>query len=195
MKASWIVLGVLGAVALVVVGGFASAVGTYNGFVKQSEGITAQSSQVDVAYQLAFRLLPRLENLTQRYLDAEEGIHTQVAALRSGLGGAMNGSVEQKDNYTQQLFNTVLLLAGRAESYPNLKSDQLFRDTMTEVTNAEYRINAEKVRYNDKVRDYNAQRKQCCMPLLVANMFGFGEREYIRFADRPNVSAFPAGEL
>lgn len=192
-KGSWIALAVLGAVGLIVLGVLGSAVGTYNSFVKESEQVDSQGKQVDVAYQRAFRLLPTLERLTTQYMQNEADIMTQVAGLRSGLGAAQNGTLNQKDNYTDQLVDLVLLVGARAEAYPDLKADQLFRDLMDEVTNTENKIAMEKVRYNDNVRDYNAHRRECCIPMFVANTFGFGAKEYIGFADRPNQSSFPEG--
>ena len=193
VKGSWIALGVLGAIVLVVLGTVASAVGTYNSLVTESEGVDAQGKQVDVAYQRAFGLLPELERLTRTYMQNEREVLENVTALRSGLGAAENGTFEEKDEFLSQYVQFVALVGNRVENYPDLKADALFQKTMDEITNSFNKIAMEKVRYNDRVQEYNAHRRQCCIPAFVANTFGFDAKEYIGYEDRPNQTSFPPG--
>lgn len=194
VKGTWIVLGVLAAIALVVLGGAASAVGTYNSLVSESEGVDGQSRQVDVAYQRAFRLVPQLTLLAEQYMQNEREVLENVTALRAGLSAAENGTFEAKDAYLQEFVTFVALVGNRAEAYPQLRADRLFATTMDEIVNSENRIAMEKVRYNDRVQEYNAHRRKCCVPMIVAGMFGFDPKEYIGFEDRDNQSQFPEGQ-
>lgn len=193
VKGTWIALGVIAAIGLVALGLVGSAVGTYNSLVSESEGVDAQAKQVDVQYQRAFGLLPQLESLTRQYMQNERELLENVTALRSGLSSAQNGTFEQKDAFLGEYVKFVALVGNRAEAYPNLKADQLFQQTMDEVTNSFNKIAAEKVRYNDRAQGFNAHRRQCCIPLFVANTFGFDAKEYIGFSDRPNQATFPSG--
>ena len=182
-KATWIVLGVLGAVLLVLLGTVASAVGTYNGLVHEEEEVTKQFNIVGVAYDRAFELLPYLVELAERYMQNESDIQTRVAALRTGIPLAQNGTIEEQDSAIADLRNTVLLIAARAEAYPELRSDRLIQQTMDEWVNSVNKATAEKVRYNDKAQTYNAHRRECCFPVLIAGMFGFEEKDYIGSRD------------
>jgi LemA protein len=194
-KGTWIALGVIGAILLIVIGGIASAVSAYNSLNAESKSVDAQSKQVDVQYQRAFGLLPQLTNITDRYMQNESDVQKQVAALRSGAAITSSaGSLNQKDNYTQQLSNLVLLVGSRAENYPDLVASHLYANLQTEVTNTYNKIAAEKVRYNERVQTYETHRTSCCIPLLVASSFGFGAKEYVGFSDRPDQSTFPAGQ-
>ena len=192
-KGTWIALGVLGAIVLLVLGVVGAGIGTYNGFVRETEAIDAQSKQVDVAYQLAFRLVPQLTNLTLTYMQNERDVITEATALRSGLAAAGNGTFEAKDEFLNEFVTFVALVGNRVENYPELKADQLFRDTMSQIVTAETKVAMEKVRYNDRVQAYNQHRRECCIPLFVAGAFGFEAKEYIGFKDRPNQSGFPEG--
>lgn len=194
VKATWIVLAVLGAVALLVLGVVGSAVGAYNSLNSERNGIQAQSKQVDVQYQRAFELLPKILNITDSYMQNERDIQTQVAALRSGLTTAQNGNLTQKDNYSTQLNNLVLLVGNRAENYPDLKASGLVANLQDEVTNTYNKITSEKVRYNDRVQEYNTHRSTCCLPLLVANMFGFSAETYIGYTDSTLQTPKPTGQ-
>lgn len=193
-KGTWIALGVVGAILLVVLGVIGSAIGTYNSFVNEREAVDAQSKIVDVQYQTAFRLVPQVVALAQQYLQNETEVQTSVAALRSGLSKAENGSFSDKDAYSDQITATrSLIVAVVNENYPNLKGSELYRDSINTVINAENKIQMEKVRYNDRVQAYNAHRLQCCIPVFVANSFGFTQKEYIGYEGRPNTSEFPVG--
>ena len=193
VKGTWIALGVIGAIVLLVLGAVGSAVGTYNAFVTETEAVDAQSKQVDVAYQTAFRLVPQLVNLTTTFMQNEREVITNATALRGGLVDAGNGTFEAKEAYLQDMIRFVALVGNRAEAYPELRSNELFQDTMASIVTAENKIQMEKVRYNDRVETYNAHRRQCCIPLLVAGMLGFEPKEYVGFEGRPNTSTFPEG--
>ena len=193
-KGTWIALGVLGAIALVVLGALGSGVSTYNKFVNEREGVDAQSKQVDVQYQKAFNTVPQIVALAQQYLQNESEVQTSVAALRSGLAKAQNGSFEDKERFVQNLnATTAIVVKSVNENYPNLKSVALYEDTIIQIVNVQNEIAMEKIRYNDRTQAYNAHRQQCCIPLIVANSFGFTAKEYIGFKDRPNQSSFPEG--
>lgn len=194
-KGTWIVLGVIGAILLIVIGGIASAVSAYNSLNAESKSVDAQSKQVDVQYQRAFGLLPQLTNITDRYMKNESDVQREVAALRSGLATATTtGSLNQKDNFSQQLSNLILLVGARSENYPELKAARLYENLQTEVTNTYNKVASERIRYNERVLKYETHRTSCCMPLLVANMFGFDAKEYIGFSNSPKQTEFPAGQ-
>src|SRR5690349_21815922 len=116
MKVWIIVLGVLAAIALLVLGIVGAAVGAYNSLNAERNTVDAQSKQVDVQYQRSFALVPQLTNLTQQYMQNEKDVQEQVAALRSGLVTAQNGDLQAKDNYTLQFANFVALVGNRAEN-------------------------------------------------------------------------------
>ena len=59
-----------------------------------------------------------------------------------------------------------------AESYPDLKANQNFRDLQFELAGTENRISVERQRYNGTVQAYNTRVRQ--MPTsLVAPLLGF----------------------
>jgi LemA protein len=63
------------------------------------------------------------------------------------------------------------------ESYPNLKADAQFQRLMDELSMTENRIAVERMRYNERVQEYNTQRRR--FPSNVtAKMFGFKEYPY-----------------
>lgn len=190
-KGTWIALGILGAIALVAVGVVGAGIGTYNSLTDESVGIDGQAKQVDVAYQRAFRLVPQIVNLSDKYVDKTSEAYARVTALRAGVSDAQNGTLAQKEAAAQQIGPTFNFMV---EAYPDIRFDAVYQQVIDEIVNTENKIAAEKVRYNDQVTAYNAHRRKCCLPVFVANMFGFEEREFIGFQDRPNQGRFPEGE-
>lgn len=194
-KGTWIALGVVAAILLVALGVVGSAVGTYNKLVDESVAIDAQAKQIDVQYQRKFDVIPDLVALTEQYFQNETEVQARVAALRTGLQAAESGDLNDKEEYAAEVDATRAIIVDVVnERYPELRGVELYRDTMVEIVNTANKIATEKVRYNDDVETYNAHIRQCCLPLLVANMMGFEEREFIGYSDRPNQSEFPQGE-
>ena len=186
-RASWIVIGVLGAIALLLIGVVSAGVGTYNSLTKQDVAIDAQSAQVDVAYQRAFRLVPQITELAHKYVDKTSEAYARVIALRTQVAAAQNGTLAEKDAAARNVGTTFNFMV---EAYPDIRTEQNYGTVIDEIINTENIITAEKTRYNDRVEEYNAHRRRCCLPIFVANMFGFEEREFIGFNDRPNTGSF-----
>lgn len=190
-KGAWIALGVLGAIALLVLGVVGAGVGTYNDLTNEDVAIDAQSKQVDVQYQRAFRLVPQIVNLSEAYVDKTSEAYAKVVALRAGVERAQNGTIDERDAAAQQIGPTFNFMV---EAYPDIRSDVIYGGLIAEIINTENKIAVEKTRYNDDVEKFNAHRRRCCLPLMVAGMFGFDEREFIGYEGRPNTSTFPADQ-
>ncbi|HEX2022371.1 MAG TPA: LemA family protein [Candidatus Thermoplasmatota archaeon] len=195
-KGTWIALGVLGGILLLAVGVVGSAIGTYNELNRENVAVDQQAKQVDVTYQKAFALLPSIERLATTYLQNESDIQTRIAALRTGLAPAQGGNETQKDDYVRALgeVTDLIVIAGRTEAYPELRSIDLYQTVITERINVENQILGEKTRYNDRVAKLNAHLKECCLPLIVGRLAGFEAREFKGYSDSPNQEPFPVGQ-
>ena len=63
------------------------------------------------------------------------------------------------------------------ENYPNLKANANFHRLMDELSGTENRIATERMRYNERVQEFNTLRRR--FPSNVtAKMFGFKEYPY-----------------
>jgi LemA protein len=59
-----------------------------------------------------------------------------------------------------------------AEAYPNLKANEQFNRLSDELAGTENRIAVERMRYNERVQEYNTSRRQ--FPgVITAKLFGF----------------------
>jgi len=74
------------------------------------------------------------------------------------------------------------------ENYPQLKSNEQFNRLMDELAGTENRLSTERMRYNERVQEYNTARRQ--FPANVtAKMFGF--KEYPFYEVPPEAKQVP----
>jgi LemA protein len=64
-----------------------------------------------------------------------------------------------------------------AESYPDLKANQNFRDLQVQLEGTENRIATERRKFNEAARAYNSYIRQFPRNLF-ASMFGFDKQAY-----------------
>ena len=109
--------------------------------------------------------------------DAAQGAGTfkASAGARSRLLGAK--SPEETIQAANQQTSALGRLLAVVESYPNLKADAQFLRLQDELAGTENRLATERMRYNELVRDYNAQRARFPSN-LTAKMFKFKEYPY-----------------
>jgi LemA protein len=107
------------------------------------------------------------------YAQHESKIFEEVARLRTQWAGAKGP--EARIQAASQLDGVMGRLMMVAESYPQLKADANFRALQDELTGTENRINVERQRYNDTIRDYNTTVRS--FPGVVfAKIGGFAPR-------------------
>jgi LemA protein len=143
---------------------------SYNRFVGQEEAIKAQWAQVQNQLQRRSDLIPNLVETVKGYAAHEEGVFTEIAASRSRLLAAR--SPEEAIQAANQQTSALGRLLAIAENYPQLKANEQFNRLMDELSGTENRIAVERMRYNERVQEYNTARRQ--FPSNVtARVFGF----------------------
>ncbi len=166
-------------VQLVCVSALAVAVSgcSYNRFVGQEEAIKAQWAQVENQLQRRNDLIPNLVNTVKGYAAHETQVFQAVADSRARLAGAT--TPDQKIEAANQQSAALARLLAIVENYPQLKANEQFNRLMDELSGTENRIATERMRYNERVQDYNTARRQ--FPAnLTAKVFGFKEYPFFK---------------
>jgi LemA protein len=159
---------------------------SYNRFVSQEEAIKSQWAQVENQLQRRNDLIPNLVETVKGYAQHEEGVFKEIADARSRLLAAK--SPEETIAAANQQTSALGRLLAIAENYPNLKANEQFNRLMDELSGTENRIAVERMRYNERVQDYNTSRRQ--FPSNVtAKLFGF--KEYPFFQAPPEAKQAP----
>jgi LemA protein len=143
---------------------------SYNRFVSQEEAVKAQWAQVENQLQRRNDLIPNLVETTKGFAQHEESVYKDIADARSRLLAAKtpDESIAAANQQTSALGRLLAVV----ENYPQLKSNEQFNRLMDELAGTENRLSVERMRYNERVQDYNTSRRQ--FPAnLTAKMFGF----------------------
>jgi LemA protein len=145
---------------------------SYNRFVSQEEAIKAQWAQVENQLQRRNDLIPNLVETVKGYAGHEERVFKDIAEARSRLLAAR--SPEETIQAANQQTSALGRLLAVVESYPQLKANEQFNRLMDELSGTENRIAVERMRYNERVQEYNTARRQ--FPAnITARIFGFAE--------------------
>ena len=183
------VLIVLGVIVLILVIGFASLFGVYNGFVTAEQGVNEKWAQVQNVYQRRADLIPNLVETVKGFAAQEKTVLEAVTQARASAGSIkatpelLNDPVAFKkfQDAQNQLGGALSRLLVTVERYPELKSNQNFLALQSQLEGTENRITVERMRFNEVVRDYNTKIK--LMPgALVAGMMGFKEKAFFEAA-------------
>jgi len=182
---------------LIVVAAGASSGCSYNKFVGQEEAVKTQWAQVENQLQRRNDLIPNLVESTKGFAQQERDVFQAIADSRAKLAGAQ--TTEQTIQAANEQSSALSRLLVIVENYPVLKSNETFARLMDELAGTENRISTERMRYNERVQEYNTSRRS--FPgNLTAGMFGFKEYplydapEAVKIPPKVDFGRPPAGQ-
>ena len=168
--------------AVMAMTGFLTGCG-YNTIQSQDEEVKAAWSEVVNQYQRRADLIPNLVNTVKGFAEQEKDILLGVTEARSKVGGiqatpelvndpaALDRFMKAQGEMTSALSRLLVV----AENYPQLKSDQNFRDLQAQLEGTENRITVARNRYIKSVQTYNTHIRQ--FPVnLTAMIFSYKEK-------------------
>jgi LemA protein len=135
----------------------------YNDLQRQDEQIKSAWSEVLNQYQRRADLVPNLVNTVKGYAAQEQTVLTEVTNARASVGSikatpelindpAAFAKFQAAQGELQSALSRLLVVA---ENYPQLKSDQNFRDLQAQLEGTENRITVARNRYIKAVQEYN----------------------------------------
>jgi LemA protein len=159
---------------------------SYNRFVSQEEQIKTQWAQVENQLQRRNDLIPNLVETVKGIAQQERDVFGQIADSRAKLSGAQ--TPEQTIQAANEQSAALARLLVIVENYPQLRSNEQFARLMDELSGTENRIAVERMRYNERVQQYNTSRRQFPSN-ITAGIFGF--KEYPLFDAPPDAERVP----
>ena len=163
------VLIVLGVIVVSVFGFISWGSGIYDKAVRAQEEVNGAWANVQTMYQRRADLIPNLVASVKRASENEKAILTQVTQARAGI---VNAKTPEDLEIAGRQINTAINLA--YEAYPEIKSNENFRDLDVEITGSENRISVARTRYNEAVVEYNSYVRGFFKKWALG-MFGGGE--------------------
>src|ERR1043165_3491693 len=179
-----IVLGVLAAIALVVI---MFVVGAYNGRVTLRNRFKNAFAQIDVQLKRRYDLIPNLVETAKGYIKHErETLEAVIKARNSAQSAALAAAASPGNPAAmQQLGQAEGALTGMlgkmfalAEAYPDLKANQNMLSLQEELSSTENKVAFSRQAFNDAVMDYNT-RRESFPDSIFAGMFNFGPAELL----------------
>ena len=153
---------------------------SYNTFQVQDEQVKSAWSEVLNQYQRRADLIPNLVNTVKGFAAQEQSVLLGVTEARAKVGSvqATPDLVNDPQAFAKfqaaqgELSGALSRLMVVTENYPQLKSDQNFRDLQAQLEGTENRITVARNRYIQAVQNYNVTVRS--FPgNLTAMVFGY----------------------
>ncbi|MDP9082895.1 MAG: LemA family protein [Pseudomonadota bacterium] len=140
----------------------------YNNMQTQDEQIKSAWSEVINQYQRRADLIPNLVNTVKGYATQESSVLLGVTEARAKVGSITGSGVAWNDAAAfakfqaaqGELSSALSRLLVVTENYPQLKSDQNFRELQAQLEGTENRITVARNRYIQAVQNYNVTVRQ-----------------------------------
>jgi LemA protein len=185
-------------IAVVVAAALALSGCGYNEIQRKDEAVGAAWSEVVNQYQRRADLIPNLVNTVKGYAQQEQEVLTRVTEARSRVGRIEVTSDTLNDpaalaRFQQaqgELSSALSRLLVVVERYPELKSDQNFRDLQAQLEGTENRVAVARNRFIKAVQDYNVVVRE--FPVnLTAMAFGYRTKANFTVENEREISTAP----
>jgi LemA protein len=170
----------------------------YNTMQSQDEQVKAAWAEVLNQYQRRADLIPNLVSTVKGYAAQEQQVLLGVTEARARVGSIQATPELLNDPAAFAKFQAAQgALTGAlsrlmvvVENYPQLKSDQNFRDLQAQLEGTENRITVARNRYIQAVQDYNITIRS--FPgNLTAMMFGYKPKQNFTVENEAAISKPP----
>lgn len=151
-----------------------------NQIITLDEEINSAWAEIDNQLKRRNDLIPNLVATVKGFAKQEQDVFSAIADARAKLAGA--GSVAETAEGDNELRGALSRLLVVVEAYPELKSNENFKQLQDELAGTENRIAVARKRYNDQVRTYNT-RIRTFPGSAIARSMAFEQREYFEIGE------------
>jgi LemA protein len=174
----------------------------YNALQSSDEQVKAGWAEVVNQYQRRADLIPNLVETVKAFAAQESQVLLGVTQARSRAGAIQATpelindpqAFEKFQAAQRELSSALSRLLLVAENYPQLKSDQNFRDLQAQLEGTENRIAVARNRYIKAVQEYNVIVRSFPSN-LIAMYFGFREKPQFTVDNEKEISRPPKVEF
>jgi LemA protein len=148
---------------------------SYNRFTTGEEAIKGAWGEVQNQLMRRNDLIPNLVETVKGVAGQEQEVFGRIADSRSKLAGAR--TPEELIAAANEQSSALARLLAIVENYPQLRSSESFNRLMDELSGTENRISVARMRYNERILEYNTLRRRFPSN-ITAGIFGFKEYPY-----------------
>lgn len=146
------------------------AITLYNNLVRLNNRVKEAFSTMDVYLKKRWDLVPNMVEVVKSYAKHEKNTLKEIVELRNGNYDKM--SDDEKIKMNQEMSKNIDKIMVLAESYPNLKSSENFKNLSDQLTKIEDDIANSRKYYNGVVRLYN-NKVEIIPNSIFAKLFGY----------------------
>jgi LemA protein len=170
----------------------------YNTIQQNDEQVKSAWSEVVNQYQRRADLVPNLVNSVKGFAQQEKDVLIGVTNARAKVGSVQvsadtlndPGAFAKFQQAQGELSSALSRLLVTTENYPQLKSDALFKDLMSQLEGTENRITVARNRYIKSVQEYNVTVRSFPSN-LTAMAFGYKEKPNFTVENEKDISVAP----
>ena len=148
---------------------------SYNRFTSGEEAIKGAWGEVQNQLMRRNDLIPNLVETVKGVAGQEQEVFGRIAESRAKLAGAR--TPEETIAAANEQSSALARLLAIVENYPQLRSSESFNRLMDELSGTENRIAVARMRYNERILEYNTLRRRFPSNVTAA-VFGFKEYPY-----------------
>jgi len=167
-------------VALAAVGFAVYAIIIYNELVRLRNDNDRAWANIDVLLKQRHDEIPNLVETVKGYMQHER--QTLLAVTQARTASMSAATVGQKAQADLLVAGALRGLFAVAESYPDLKANQIFLKLQTRISELEERIADRREFFNDDVNTYNTRIKQV-PDMFLANMMNLKARDMFKVSE------------
>ena len=147
----------------------------YNKVVKQNIRCKNAFASIDNQLKRRSDLIPNLVNVTKGYMKYEAETLEKIVKIRTD-------NLSELAKTSNEISNNIKLMLAKAESYPDLKADEVFKKLQVELTGTEDKRAFARQFYNDCVQKYNTTIE--VFPTnIIASIFKYTKLDYFKISD------------
>ncbi|MDU2558664.1 MULTISPECIES: LemA family protein [Anaerococcus] len=162
------------------------SVATYNNFVRLNEMVENSMAQIATGLQARWDNLNNLIDMTKDYSEFEVEALDKITKNRTDINRTSDAKEVESEN--REFEKALSSFYAVAENYPNLKTSDLYKETMATMTKHEETLRHLRMVYNDTVTKLNRKIKSFPANIL-ANIFSVHTKDY--FENSSEASSVP----
>ena len=121
----------------------------YNGLIHKMNAVEQSRSGIEVALTKRYDMLSKMRDVAKNYINHEKDVLAQVISMRGGM------SLKEMQSADSSMNTVHKELIALAESYPELRSDSVFKELQISIRDVEDHLQAARRAYNASVTAYN----------------------------------------
>ena len=146
----------------------------YNSFIRLNNQVKEAFSTMDVYLKKRWDLIPNIVETVKGYAKHEKDTLEEVVKIRNSAYDKMSDGEKIKTN--NELSEGITKIMALAESYPELKASENFKDLSNQLSKVEDDIANARKYYNGTVRVYN-NKVEMFPSNIMAKLFGYKSKE------------------